>query len=505
MELERGFGVLLHPTSLPGPWGIGGLGQPARDFVDWLQAAGASHWQVLPLGPTGYGDSPYQAVSSFAGNPYLLDPTELMHPPAAPPPAFPPGWVDYGWIYTWKWPLLETAYRGFRKKARARERRALEQFRQAERFWVEDYALFRAIKSSQGERPWSAWPATLRGREPAALEAFRESQAERVDFHVWTQWRFREDWTALRAYARERGIRLVGDLPIFAAYDSPEVWAHPELFHLDDEGRPTVVAGVPPDYFSTTGQLWGNPLYRWERMAEDGFAWWVERLRAALETCDLLRIDHFRGFQAYWEVPADAPDATEGRWVEAPGQALFAAVRSALGAAPVIAEDLGVITPEVEALRDALGFPGMKVLQFAFDGDEDNAFLPHRHPAHGRYLVYTGTHDNETTLGWYRNLPRKLRRGVQDYLLSYELESEPEAEVPWALVELALRSPARLAVAPLQDLLGLGNEARMNTPSTAQGNWAWRFQAGDLTPALAARCRALVEKHGRSPAQGGGR
>jgi 4-alpha-glucanotransferase len=498
MELTRGYGILLHPTSLPGPWGIGNLGDEARAFVDWLQAAGASWWQTLPVGPTGFGDSPYQAVSSFAGNPYLIDPEHLVQRgwlAEQERTSFPAGWVDYGWIYASRWPLLRQAFAGFKRKARAADKRRLTAFRESQRFWLEDYALFRALKTRHEERPWDRWPEPLQHRGEAALGEARRALSEDTDFHAWTQWQFSEAWAALRAYARERGVRLIGDIPIFVAHDSPEVWAHPELFHMDESGHPTVVAGVPPDYFSATGQLWGNPLYRWERMAEDGYAWWTERLRTALATCDLVRIDHFRGFEAYWEVPAGATNAIGGRWVPGPGRALFDALRLALGDAPVLAEDLGLITPEVEALRDGLGFPGMKVLQFAFDGDLHNGFLPHLHPEHGNFVVYPGTHDNETSLGWYRNLARKLRAAFQDYLLSYELACQPEAEVSWSMLDLAMRSPGQLAVAPLQDVLGLGNEARMNTPSTAEGNWTWRFQRGDLTPGRAERCRQLAARH----------
>ncbi len=490
MDLDRRFGVLLHPTSMPGPWGIGTLGQHARRFIDWLQAAGAAWWQVLPLGPTGFGDSPYQAVSSFAGNPYLIDPEPLFERgflAEREELPFPDDWVDFGWIYNHKWQQLRRAHQGFEAKASQAEREALAAFRAGEAFWIEDYALYKALKAAHHQRPWGQWPDALKGRDPGSLKEARTTFAQDVDFHVFTQWLFYEQWAGLRAYAAERGVRIIGDIPIFVAHDSPEVWGHPEMFHLDEDGQPAVKAGVPPDYFSETGQLWGNPLYRWEAHAADGYAWWCERLRTVLKTCDLVRIDHFRGFQAYWEIPGQADTAVTGRWVEGPGEALFEAVREALGDAPIIAEDLGVITPEVERLRDGLGFPGMKVLQFAFDGDEDNAFLPHRHPAHGNYLVYPGTHDNETTLGWYRNLPARLRRQVQDYLLSYELPVSPEKAVPWSFIRLAMKSPAKLVVTTLQDLLALGNKARMNTPSVAKGNWTWRYRERDLTPALAKR------------------
>ncbi len=497
MEIERSFGVLVHPTSFPGPWGIGVLGEHALGFLDWLAAAGGRFWQVLPLGPTGYGDSPYQAVSSFAGNPYLIDPEELFERgwlAERELPSFPADWVDYGRIYRFKWQLLRRAFSGFSERAGQQDLDELAAFRQAERFWIEDYSLYKALKAACRQRSWVEWPEALKNRESEEIEQARAKYAEDVDFHAWTQWMFHRQWERVRAHGAGLGIRIIGDIPIFVAHDSPEVWAHPEQFFLNDEGLPAVVAGVPPDYFSETGQLWGNPLYRWEVHQADGFGWWIERLRTVLKTCDLVRIDHFRGFEAYWEVQAGAETAIRGRWVTAPGRELFGAVRAALGDAPIIAEDLGVITPEVEALRDEFGFPGMKVLQFAFDGDENNDFLPHRLPEHGNFLVYPGTHDNETSLGWYRNLGPELRAYVRDYLLSYDLPFEPDTAVPWSLIHLAMHSPARLAVIVLQDVLSLGNEARMNTPSVARGNWTWRFSRRDLTPDLADRLHRLADR-----------
>lgn len=505
MELSRRYGLLLHPTSLPGPWGIGTLGPEARQFVDWLQAAGASWWQVLPLGPTGYGNSPYQTVSSFAGNPLLIDLEALFQRgwlTEREPLPFPTERVDYGWVDQHRWPLLRRAWSVFCEREGGRLHPGLVDFRRRQSYWIEDYALYRALKSAHDQKDWVRWPPQFKQRQPEALAAARQRLAADIDFHAWTQWLFYEQWSALRAYAAERGVRIIGDIPIFVSRDAPEVWAHPELFHLDAQGRPEVVAGVPPDYFSATGQLWGNPLYDWPQHRAQGFAWWVERLRTVLETCDLVRIDHFRGFQAYWEVPADADTAVAGRWVEAPGRALFATVREQLGDIPVIAEDLGVITPEVERLRDDLGLPGMKVLQFAFDGDADNAFLPHHHPAHGRYLVYPGTHDNDTSLGWYRKLERKRRAEVRDYLLSYDLPLEPDTVVPWSLLQLAFKSPGRLAVACLQDALGLDSWARMNTPAVAEGNWTWRCAPEALTEALAAQLRAAAAAEERLADQG---
>lgn len=498
MELPRAFGVLLHPTSLPGPWGCGVLGREARDFLDWLAAAGATFWQVLPLGPTGFGDSPYQSFSAFAGNPYLIDPADLVRrgwlPPEPPPPA-PPDRVDYGLLYRWKWGLLRRAFAGFLARADPQEKRDFARFWEEEKDWLWDYALFMALKGRFGGRPWNEWPRDLRLRDPPALAALLE--AEDARFHGWTQWVFFRQWGALREHVHRQGLRVIGDIPIFVAYDSADVWAHPELFELDGEGRPTVVAGVPPDYFSPTGQRWGNPLYRWPAHEAEGFRWWIARVRQTLRLCDLLRIDHFRGFAAYWEIPAEEPTAVGGRWVPAPGEKLFRRMQAELGTLPILAEDLGVITPDVEELRDKFGFPGMRVLQFAFDGKPDNPHLPENFPAHGRVVVYTGTHDNDTARGWYGSLGEEERVRVRAYLARQGLAADSEEEVPWTLIVLAFRSRARLAVVPMQDLLGLGSEARMNYPSRPAGNWAWRLSALP-DPGLAQRLRALAEETQRA-------
>ncbi len=500
MDLERSFGILLHPTSLPGPWGIGTLGDEARLFLDWISASGARWWQVLPLGPTGYGDSPYQSFSAFAGNPYLLDPEVFLARgwlSGGAPGAFPEDRVDYGLLYATRWPLLRRAYAGFLGRATRREKRKLAWFAQAEGEWLSDYALFMALKNEHGGAPWTAWPRELRAREPEALRAARGTLREEVGFHAWTQWAFARQWGGLRAYAAERGIGILGDMPIFVSHDSADVWAHPELFHLDPEGNPAVVAGVPPDYFSATGQRWGNPLYRWEVHERDGFSWWLARVRHALQLFDLVRLDHFRGLQAYWEIPAEEPTAVRGRWVEAPGRALLQRIREELGDVPIVAEDLGVITPEVEALRDGFGLPGMRVLQFAFAGGDDNPHLPRNFPDHGRVLVYTGTHDNDTALGWYRSTPPEERERLASCLAQEGIPLRREGDVPWALIELAFRSRARLAVIPLQDVLGLGPETRMNRPAQPSGNWAWRYRTSDLTEEIAHQLRALAERTGR--------
>ncbi len=494
MKIEPSYGVLLHPTSFPGRWGIGALGREAERFLDWLAEAGAGWWQVLPLGPTSYGDSPYQSFSAFAGNPYLIDPERLIERgwlEGETPPNYP-SQVDYGWLYQTRWPLLRRAFAGFETQASRQERADLEAFVQAERTWLEDYALFMALKARFGGKPWNEWSPELRDRKPAALAKAREELAYEVAFHEWIQWQFYAEWARTKAYAEARGIRIIGDMPIFVAFDSSDVWANPQYFYLDASGQPTVVAGVPPDYFSETGQLWGNPLYRWEVMEAERFAWWVARIRQALKQCHLVRIDHFRGFEAYWEVPFGRPDAVRGRWVKAPGQQLFEAVRAALGEAPIVAEDLGVITPEVEALRDGFGFPGMKILQFAFS-DETNPFLPHNYPKHGNVIVYSGTHDNDTSLGWFRTAPQAERDFMRGYLAQQGIRCLSEYEVAGALIELAFRSGARLAIVPLQDILGLGPEARMNYPGRLGGNWAWRYQEGDLEAGLAQSLRALAK------------
>ncbi len=500
MELERSFGVLLHPSSLPGPNGIGTLGSHAREFVDWLHSAGAAWWQVLPLGPTGYGDSPYQAVSTFAGNPYFIDADELVQAGWLKKQQLlsaPTGWVDYGWLYVQKWKMLRQAWLGFCKKASDKAQGQFGDFRYQEKFWLDDYALYKSLKDKYDNNPWTKWDQALVWRKPKALEKAREDLADDVDFHSWTQWLFYKQWSELKQYAKKRNIKIIGDIPIFVAHDSPEVWAQPGMFLLDDKGEPRVVAGVPPDYFSATGQLWGNPLYDWDAHREAGFSWWIQRLRTVLKTCDLVRIDHFRGFCAYWEVPAGAKTAVNGRWVDAPGEEFFEKVRQELGDVPVMAEDLGVITPEVEAFRDKLSFPGMKVLQFGFDGDEKNPFLPENYEPHGRYIVYPGTHDNATTLGWYRNLSLKTKKLVHDYLLSHNLVAEPDEKIPWSFIELAWRSQAVVAIATMQDILSLGNEARMNTPSVAGGNWCWRLGDSDLREELSRRLEDLATVTGR--------
>ena len=499
MELPRAFGILLHPTSLPGPWVCGVLGKEAKSFLDWLSEARARFWQVLPLGPTGFGDSPYQSFSAFAGNPYLIDPEDLMRRgwlPKEEPPNVPKDRVDYGLLYHWKWELLRRAFRGFLEKADPAEHREFQDFLEKESFWLLDYARFMALKDRFGGRPWNEWPREFRLRASEALPSWEEPD---VRFHAWTQWVFFRQWQEIRDYAHARGIQIIGDIPIFVAYDSADVWARRELFELDAEGRPTVVAGVPPDYFSATGQRWGNPLYRWPAHEDEDFRWWIARVRQTLRFCDLLRIDHFRGFAAYWEIPAEEPTAVRGRWVPAPGEKLFRRMLATLGMLPILAEDLGVITPDVEELRDKFGFPGMRVLQFAFDGKPDNPHLPENFPEHGRVVVYPGTHDNDTALGWYRTAPKDVRENLHAYLAKHGINVQGEEDIPWALIRVAFLSRAKLAVVAMPDVLGLGSEARFNFPSRPHGNWAWRLKEGQLSPDKARQLFVLALESARVP------
>lgn len=495
MEFPRAGGILLHPTSLPGRYGIGELGSAAHRFVDFLAESNLKLWQVLPLGPTGYGDSPYQVFSAFAGNPLLISLEWLAgdgwlgEEDLKTAPDFPLDEVDYGPVIEWKGRMLRRAYENFKVRAGPSDWEALRAFADENQAWLADYALFMAVKEAHGGVIWSEWEREIALREPAALAAWRERLADAIVEREFLQWQFTRQWSSVKRYANERRIQIIGDIPIFVAYDSADVWAHPELFFLDERGAPTVVAGVPPDYFSKTGQLWGNPLYRWDRMRANGYAWWIERFRQILTLVDIVRIDHFRGFEAYWEVPAGAPTAETGRWVKGPGADLFQAVRDALGELPIIAEDLGLITPEVEALRDALGFPGMRILQFAFEGDASNPFLPHNFVRNT--VIYTGSHDNDTTAGWYETATEHERDFVRRYLDS------DGSEIAWKLVRLAFSSVANQAIVPLQDVLGLGTEARMNFPGRPSGNWRWRYRAEMLTPELSGRLRELVRLFGR--------
>jgi 4-alpha-glucanotransferase len=485
----------LHPTSLPSRFGIGDLGPEARRFVDFLAAAGQQLWQVLPLGPTGFGDSPYMCFSAMAGNPLLislevlrgrglLEEAEL----AALPP-YPPQ-VDYGRVIREKFPLLRKAWQRFQAQAEPGERDAYAQFCGAAD-WLADFALFMALKEHYKGKPWVEWTKPLIKRSPDALKRARRKHAEAIDFHCFLQFEFHRQIADLKAYANQRHIKIIGDLPIYVAHDSAEVWSRPDYFDIDPgTGLPRAVAGVPPDYFSATGQLWGNPLYAWDKLKADGYEWWARRFAALLEYMDAVRIDHFRGFEAYWRVPYGESTAVNGAWVKGPGEDLFRRMYERFGDLPIIAEDLGVITPEVEALRDAFNLPGMKILQFAFGSGDENPYLPHNYQPN--CVVYTGTHDNDTTQGWFGSLAEEECAEVLRYL-----GTDNPAEIHWDMARLAFGSAAKIAIIPMQDLLGLGSAARMNTPSKGQGNWVWRFAPGSLTEALGERLRALTEASGR--------
>jgi 4-alpha-glucanotransferase len=506
VSFSRSSGILLHPTSLPGPHGIGDMGEEAYRFVDFLVSGGQSLWQVLPLGPTGYGDSPYASFSAFAGNTLLISLTRLIEDGLLSSgdlndaPAFSTETVDFGGVVEFKQSLLRQAFDNFQRTTDSALRNNFESFCQYAASWLEDYALYRALKDEHGGVSWIEWEKPLARREAHALAEAGERLREQIEAQRFYQFLFFKQWLALKSYANERGVKLIGDIPIFVAQDSADVWTHPEQFKLNEEGIPLVVAGVPPDYFSATGQFWGNPLYHWEHMIADGFRWWIERVRATLHTIDILRIDHFRGFAACWEIPGGEQTAERGQWVDAPGRELFTAIKHALGPLPIIAEDLGVITPDVEALRDGFGFPGMRILQFAFSSDSDNQDLPHNY--HQNVVVYTGTHDNDTTVGWFKSEAGQgsTRDAEQvsrekEFALKY-LNSTGE-EIHWDFIRAVQASVASIAVIPLQDLLGLGTSARMNLPNSTQGNWSWRYKAGDLMPQLGQRLQDLAQTYGR--------
>jgi 4-alpha-glucanotransferase len=490
---DRTSGVLLHPTSLPGGWESGDLGAEARAFVDFLADAGQSWWQMLPVGPTGYANSPYSAQSAFAGNPLLIDSERLVAD----------GYLSEKDRRLARSEQLKNAFQAHLTGGGSRGR-AFQAFVKAARPWLEDFALYRAIKSMHGEAQWTLWPAPLRDRHPATLARFKAEHSEEIEFVHFVQWRFAGDWRALRDYAHTRGVALIGDIPIFMAHDSADVWKTRDLYHLDRSGEPTLVAGVPPDYFSATGQRWGNPLYRWDRMRRKGYAWWIERFRATLSEFDAVRLDHFIGFSRYWAIPGHEPTAINGRWRRGPGPQFFKAVRRALHEAhlPLIAEDLGVVTPEVRALRDAFGLPGIKILQFAFGTDPNAAdFLPHNYPRNA--VVYTGTHDNDTTAGWFHDpgsgsrSPEQTETERRTALAYLGRPDGDRRDIHWHMIRAVLMSVANVAIIPAQDLLGLGSESRMNRPGTDRGNWSFRLAPGALTPAIAERLRQLSVTYDR--------
>lgn len=490
----RSSGILLHPTSLPGPFGIGELGDAALKFIDFLATAEQNLWQIMPLGPTGYGDSPYQSFSAFAGNPLLISLERLVEagwltwPDLNTCPGFPADRVDFGPVIEWRHSILRLVWSRFRDHATATQREAAHEFNVLNQAWLDDFALFMALKE-RFSSAWSDWPRELATRDQTALAQARHDLAEDVARHKFYQYEFDRQWSAIHAYATERGVAIVGDIPIFVAFDSADAWAMPELFHFNKDGQPTAVAGVPPDYFSPTGQLWGNPLYQWDSLAQSGYYWWIERFRKAFQWVDMVRLDHFRGFEKYWAVPAEETTAINGTWEPGPGAALFDTLRHELGNLPIIAEDLGIITPEVNELRDSQGFPGMRVLQFAFSTDASNAYLPHNQIPN--CVVYTGTHDNDTTVGWFTKASEAERQAVLDYT------GTNGEQIHWDFIRLAMMSVARWAVFPMQDVVGVGSEGRMNTPGQASGNWGWRIT--HVPPEAHERLRRYALTYGRGP------
>ncbi|MCL4506586.1 MAG: 4-alpha-glucanotransferase [Chloroflexi bacterium] len=493
--MERSNGVLLHPTSFPGRYGIGEFNEYAYRFVDFLVDTGQKLWQVLPLGPTGYGDSPYQCFSAFAGNPLLINLDQLVSENAlsaddlAQAPRFPAERVDYGPVIEFKNAVLRKSLAHFRQHATPDQETDFWTFCERNAAWLDDYALFMALKDAHGGAVWNTWERDIARREPSAVKVWRDKLQTEVQTYQHLQYHFFKQWLALKRYANDKGIRIVGDIPIFVAYDSADAWAHRELFYFDEDGNSTVIAGVPPDYFSPTGQRWGNPLYRWDVMQQQGFAWWIDRCRAAFGLYDFVRIDHFRGFEAYWEVPASEPTAIYGRWVKSPGYELFHAIENALGKLAIIAEDLGIITPEVEALRDTFEFPGMRVLQFAFVADTKSTYLPHNYIPN--CVAYSGTHDNNTTVGWFESLDPATRAQVLRYT------GADGSQIHWDMIRLLMMSVAGMTVATMQDLMGLDERSRMNMPGRPDGNWGWRYTPDMLTDAIKSQLAEMTAAYGR--------
>ena len=494
---ERSSGILFHPTSLPGKYGIGTLGKEAYAFIDFLKKSKQKLWQIFPLGPTGYGDSPYQSFSSFAGNPYLIDfdlliEAHLLSEEDLRDIFFGDNeeYIDYGAIYNQKYPLLRKAYENFKSSDNNEMKDSLENFKRENSSWLNDYSLYISLKNHFNGLPWNEWAHDIKNRENSAMQHYKNELADDIEYHNFIQFLFFKQWNDVKRYANENGIKIIGDIPIFVAADSSDAWANPEIFLFDEERKPVKVAGVPPDYFSATGQLWGNPLYNWEKLKETNYSWWVERVRANLSTCDIIRIDHFRGFEAYWAVPYGDETAVNGQWEPGPGIDLFNAIKSQLGELPIIAEDLGLMTQGVIDLREATGFPGMKILGFAFDSGEENDYLPHTYTKN--CVVYTGTHDNDTLIGWFQKAKEEDRQFARDYL-----NSRSDDEIHWDAIRGAWSSVASMAISPVQDFLGLGSEARINTPGVAAGNWQWRLRHGVLTDELAERIAKLTRVYSR--------
>ena len=507
MTFPRQSGILMHPTSLPSRFGIGDLGKTAFDFVDFLVEAKQTLWQVLPLGQTGYGDSPYQCFSAFAGNIYLIslerlaEEDFLSESDLKDVPKFPTKKVDYGNAIEYKLPLLRKAFENFKKTNDEKIAAEFREFCSENAFWLDDYALFRAIKLANNQVSWQDWDEDLKLRKPEALNIARQELDDEDFAQKFYQFAFFRQWQAVKDYANSNGVSIIGDVPIFVALDSADVWCNPQEFKLNADGSPKVVAGVPPDYFSQTGQLWGNPIYNWDLMRATGFQWWIDRIRHTLKTVDIVRIDHFRGFAASWEVPGGDKTAERGQWVNVPGKDLFNTLKWVFGELPILAEDLGVITPDVEELRDGFNFPGMRILQFAWGGDTKNIDLPHNYIPNS--CVYTGTHDNDTTVGWFNSKAgkgsgrdAKQIKKEKDFCLKY-LRSDGK-EIHWDFIRAVLASVANTAVIPMQDLLGLGNDARMNLPASTSGNWQWRCEAKDFDKKIAERLADLSQMFGRN-------
>ena len=499
MAFPRSSGVLLHPTSLPSQFGIGELGSEAYRFIDFLVESSQQLWQVLPLGPTGYGNSPYASFSALAGNPLLISLEQLQEQGLlteedfAALPEFAFDNVDFEQVIKTKIPLLQKAYENFKAKASQVQQKEFTVFCDIKAHWLDDYALFMAIREAHEGASWHTWERNISKSHPEVLEQWRQRLESEVLFHKYLQFEFFRQWSKLKQYANAGGIQIIGDIPIYVAHDSADVWAHPDIFCLDEEtGEPSLMAGVPPDYFSETGQLWGNPVYKWEKLQQDDFGWWVQRFEALLEYVDIIRIDHFRGFEAYWAVKQGETTAIHGEWIKAPGEEFFQVLNDKLGKLPIMAEDLGIITPEVDALRDRFEFPGMKILHFAFGGGPDNPYLPFIYSRN--CVVYTGTHDNNTTVGWFNQISEQEKDNVLRYLGAQSSEG-----IHWDLIRLALGSVANQAIIPVQDLLGLGGEAQMNFPSKAEGNWGWRYRPGALTEDLRDRLKSLTYTYGRAP------
>lgn len=497
MPFPRASGILLHPTSLPGRYGIGDLGLEAHQFIDFLARSEQRLWQILPLGPTGYGNSPYMSFSTMAGNPLLIsleilrDNGFLSDHDLQEVPNFPLDTIDFEKVIAWKMPLLRQACRNFQDKATPLQQKEFEGFCRGKANWLEDYALFMALLEAQDGGSWVDWPDEIRNRQPAALDSWREQLRDTIFFQKFLQFEFFRQWAELKTYANTQKIRIIGDIPIYVAHNSADVWSHPEIFQLDPQtGMPLEVAGVPPDYFSETGQLWGNPIYNWNHLESTHFSWWVDRVRETLAYVDIVRIDHFRGLEAYWSVPAEEETAVNGRWIKAPGYKLFDTIREQLGSLPIIAEDLGDIDQAVLDLRDHYGFPGMKILHFAFGSDSKNAYLPFNVDANS--VIYTGTHDNNTTVGWYHQIADYERDRFHRYL-----GCTGPYGVAWDLIRLVMSSVANQAIIPLQDIFSLGADARMNAPGTSENNWGWRFRAEALTEDYSHRLRELVHIYGR--------